>query len=292
MPSFLSLVLAGVLWGTGGVIGSLLADASGASSVAVAAYRLFLGGAVLAAIEVVRRSRITNALNRILLTGLVAAVFQGFYFAAVATGDVASATLVTIGSAPVIVTVADAVRARSLPGAVVILRLVLGVVGLALLVGGTPSGVLSMLFALVSGGAFAVFTVLGRRPLPAGVGQSVVTAWGFVVGGALLFAVAAVGPGAGLDLSSESVVLLVLFAVVPTALAYSFFFHGLRGATAATATLVALLEPLTASVLAVTVLDQPLTVPMLVGAVLLLVSIGLAGRRRERATAGPATAAA
>ncbi|MGU3437814.1 EamA family transporter [Actinomycetes bacterium M1A6_2h] len=288
MPPFLALVLAGVLWGTGGIIGSLLADASGASSVAIAAFRLSLGGTVLVAVELARRSRTTHALNRILLTGIVAAVFQGCYFAAVASGDVASATLVTIGSAPVLVTVVDAIRVRAFPPAVVLLRLTLGVGGLAMLVGGTPSGVVSMLFALTSGAAFAAFTMLGRRPLPPGVGQSAVTAWGFVVGGALLFIVAAVGPGAALELSGESVSLLVLFALVPTALAYTLFFRGLRGATAATATLVALLEPLTATVLAVLILNEPLTVTMVFGAVLLLLSIVLL---LGRPTAAPATAA-
>lgn len=38
------LVLAGLLWGTGGLAGSLLASRTGMQPVAVAAFRLLLGG--------------------------------------------------------------------------------------------------------------------------------------------------------------------------------------------------------------------------------------------------------
>jgi DME family drug/metabolite transporter len=44
------LVLAGVLWGTGGLFGSLLAARTGLSPLAVAGYRLAVGGALLLAL--------------------------------------------------------------------------------------------------------------------------------------------------------------------------------------------------------------------------------------------------
>jgi drug/metabolite transporter, DME family len=69
----LFLVLAGLLWGTGGLTGSLLGRTAGLSPVAVAAYRLTAGGVL------------------------------SCYFAAVSLTSVSLATLITIGSAPVIV---------------------------------------------------------------------------------------------------------------------------------------------------------------------------------------------
>ena len=41
------LVVAGVAWGTGGLLGSLLGHATGLSPLAVAAYRLGLGGLLI-----------------------------------------------------------------------------------------------------------------------------------------------------------------------------------------------------------------------------------------------------
>ena len=81
--------------------------------------------------------------------------------------------------------------------------------------------------------------------------------------------------------SARSLGLLVLFATVPTALAYTLFFRGLQGATASVATVVALLEPLTGTVLAVIIFGDRLSGLGLLGAVLLLLSVvdaGLGGR--------------
>jgi DME family drug/metabolite transporter len=56
--------------------------------------------------------------------------------------------------------------------------------------------------------------------------------------------------------------LLALFAVLPTALAYTAYFRGLAaGASPGTGTVLALLEPLTAAVLAAVVLGERLGRP-------------------------------
>ncbi|HTD59166.1 MAG TPA: EamA family transporter, partial [Gemmatimonadaceae bacterium] len=60
---------------------------------------------------------------------------------------------------------------------------------------------------------------------------------------------------------------------VPTAVAYTLFFHGLASVTAASATVIALLEPLTGTVLAIALLGDRLSPAGIVGGVLLGVSI-------------------
>ena len=80
------LVAAGVLWGTGGLLGRLLAELSGLSPLAVAAVRLGLGGVLLVSyVAVTGGSRPCGraAWRRICATGLLAASFQVSYFTAV-----------------------------------------------------------------------------------------------------------------------------------------------------------------------------------------------------------------
>jgi DME family drug/metabolite transporter len=62
-------------------------------------------------------------------------------------------------------------------------------------------------------------------------------------------------------------------AVVPTAIAYSLFFRGLRSVTAANATVIALLEPLTGTLLAIALLGDRLSPAGVVGGLLLGYSI-------------------
>ena len=44
------LVMSGLLWGTGGLTGSLLSRATGLSAISVAAYRLTVGGVLIVAV--------------------------------------------------------------------------------------------------------------------------------------------------------------------------------------------------------------------------------------------------
>ena len=57
----------------------------------------------------------------------------------------------------------------------------------------------------------------------------------------------------------QTVALLAVLGTVPTALAYVLFFHGLHIVRATTASAVALIEPVTAAVVAVVALGERLT---------------------------------
>jgi DME family drug/metabolite transporter len=287
------LVLAGVAWGTGGLLGSLLGRETGLSPLAVAAYRLGLGGLlVLLAVgatalrrgdallaSVARRP----ALHRIGLLTVLAAAFQACYFTAVSLTSVGLATLVTIGTAPVVVLAVETVRGSARRGSVPVV--VLALVGLGLLVGlpGSAPGPLAALAgaaaAVLAGSAFATMTLVAAVAVP-GLEARVATGASFVLGGLLLAVPAAVLGGPAVPTTPAGVGLLVLFAVVPTALAYTAYFRGLAAGTSpATGAVLALLEPLTAAVLAAVVLGERLGAVGITGALLLGVALLLAARR-------------
>jgi drug/metabolite transporter, DME family len=71
--------------------------------------------------------------------------------------------------------------------------------------------------------------------------------------------------------------LLTYVAAVPTALAYALYFAGAAVVRAATVSVIMLLEPVSAAVIAVTALDERLTAATALGTALLLAAVaGLA----------------
>ncbi|MGI5127639.1 DMT family transporter [Pseudonocardia sp. CA-107938] len=269
------LVLAGVLWGTGGLLGQALAAATGLSAVAVAGYRLALGGLLLCGplLATGRIPRTRGAWSRVLAVGLLAAVFQSGYFVAVTTTSLSLATLVTIGVAPVAVLVIERLGRLRRIGARSVLGAAAAVTGLALLVGPAGDPGPGLLAAVAAGCAFAVVTVLSARPVD-GLDAAATIGPAFVVGGALLLPVAALVPGGlGFAPSPQAVLLLALFAVVPTALAYTAYLGGLRTAPAGVGAVLSLLEPLTAAVLAAVVLGDRLGLLGWVGAAVLCCAV-------------------
>jgi drug/metabolite transporter, DME family len=272
------LVLAGVLWGTGGLGGAMLQASAGLSPVSVAAYRLLVGGLVASVVVAGQLNflRGRSALVRLLVSGVLLAQFQAAYQVAVAQISVSLATLITIGCVPVFVALVGGVMARQVPGRRTLLAIGGAVLGLALLSGGpaeatgwqVASGVTMSLFA---GGGFAALTLVTARPIP---GQHVVTSVGLLLGGVLLLPFALID-GMAVPVTGDVLALIAYLGVVPTAAAYGAFILGLRHASATGAALATLLEPLTATVLAVALHGERLTLAGLIGALLIAGALAL-----------------
>jgi drug/metabolite transporter, DME family len=282
------LVVAGVLWGTGGLLGRLLGVSTGLSPLAVATLRLLLGGAVLVGYLLATGRRLPRsraAWSRVAATGLLAAVFQASYFSAVALASVSLATLVTIGTAPVVVLAARIRTARRAQ----LVGVGSALLGLTLLVG-LPSGgaelapasspVAGAGCAVLAGTGFALMTLLGSRPV-AGLDDVSTTGVGFTLGGLALAPVVTATSGWSLPADLRGVGLLVALAVVPTALAYTCYFAGLRATSAGTGSVLALLEPLTAALLAVLLLGERWGGAELAGGALLGLAMVLTAREPE-----------
>jgi drug/metabolite transporter, DME family len=279
--STLYLVLSGLLWGTGGLIGTLFGRAAGLSALAVAAYRLLAGGGLLVAFLTLAGRRWPTgraAWTRIAVNGLLSALFQSCYFAAIALTSVSLATLVTIGGTPVIVAVAEHARGRRALGRAGLITIALALAGLGLLVG-LPGGgfsetavLASTGLALLSAAGFAAVTLIGTSPV-ADLDELTLNGFGFSLGGIALLPLAALLGGLGFRPSFASAGLLAALGIGPTAVAYTLYFRGLRKASASSAALLSLLEPLTAAVLAALVLGNRLSATGIAGAVMLLAAV-------------------
>jgi DME family drug/metabolite transporter len=300
----LCLVAAGLLWGTGGLTGTLLGRTAGLSPMAVAAYRLTAGGMLILVFlamsgrrgvpgrcgvpgryGVPGRCRVPAgraAWTRIAVIGALAALFQCCYFWAVWFTSVSMATLVTIGSAPVIVQVASRMLGR--PSAARPAATCLALAGLALLVGLPASGlresavIASAGLAVVAASGFATLTLVGGSPV-AGLDELTAIGYGFTAGGTALMVVAAVAGSVTFTPGPAAIGLLIALGAGPTATAYTLYFRGLRTMPASTAALLSLLEPLTGTVLAVLILGNRLDLAGIAGAAILSIAVVLTARK-------------
>jgi DME family drug/metabolite transporter len=283
------LAMAGVAWGTTGAAVDLVYRASDFGPMAISFWRFAGGFFLLVLARAARPRRSVNVADltapsrrrRIVMrvgTGLGLAVFQTAYFGAVAVTGLAVGTIVTLGAGPVLI----ALGARLAFGE----RLGRGLTAIPAALGGLmmltlksqggavhPAGVL---LALLSATGYTTVTLLARWAGRTGSGEDAVTltAWAFGVGGAVLLPAALVEgllPRAT-DLAWV-LVLLAYVSTVPTALAYPLYFAGAAVVRAATTSTVMLIEPVSASVLAVTLLGERLSLAAVAGTLLLVVAV-------------------
>lgn len=271
-----ALVLAGVLWGTGGLAGSLLGGLAGLHPLAVADYRLLVGGAVAVAFSK-GFPRTAEAVKRILAVGGLFALFQASYFAAVALSSVSVATMTTIGATPVIVTLVSVRKLRrwtlvSVAGTLAGLVLLQWSPGEAFSLGGLG-------FALLAAAGFATLTLVTAKPVE-GLEPLSTTAFGCLTGGLLLFPVAS-WSGMAIPLHGDVLALVCYLGAVPTALAYAAYLRGLADAHPVLGSLSAVLEPLTAAVLSAALLGERLSGTAWCGAAVLVAALAVGYWRPE-----------
>lgn len=302
--SLIYLVVAGVAWGTAGAAASLVFEVSDLGPLALSFWRCLGGLLLLAGALALRRRRAARTgaavvarpeprrrrLVRILGTGVGLTVFQSAYFAAVEQTGLAVGTVVTLGAGPVLIALGARITMGERLGGGGIAAVVGALTGLVVLVLGGGSGTVrpaGVVLALVSAAGYAAITLLTRWLGRDGDGPDPLstTMWTFVVGAVGLLPAALLEgllPHTGEPVRVLG--LLVYVAAVPTALAYALYFAGAAVVRAATVSVIMLLEPVSAAVLAVTALNERLTSATVVGTVVLLAAVvGLAWQEARTA---------
>ncbi|MGP3917566.1 DMT family transporter [Nonomuraea sp. 10N515B] len=267
----LSVVGASVLWGTAGTAGLLVS----ADSVALAAARLVIGGAVLATLAGAGLRRVARP--GLLLGAAAVAAYQLCFFAAVGRTGVAIGTVVAIGSGPVFTGMLSWVLHGRRPSGRWTVATTAAVCGCAALIvgGGAQAGgqvVSGVLLALLGGLLYAFYAVTAARAIEDG-GQSNAV-MGLMFGGAAVIMLPVLLLG-GVEWLAEprGLVAVLYLGLATTALSYFLYGRGLRTTPVATAATLALAEPAVAALLGLVVLGERLAPVSVAGLVLLALSL-------------------
>lgn len=281
-----AVLAAALLWSTTGTASAFRPE--GASTLSVAAARIVLGGALLAAWAAYRGDlhpvlRATSHRRLVGVGALAVAVYQLAFFTAVGTTGVAVGTVVGIGSAPVLTGLLTRFTHRAPLSRRWMVSTGVAVAGCTVLVlGGASAGVrpVGIALALVAGLAYAGYAVTAATLIDAGLPSTGVMAGLFAGGGLLLLPVLLL-TGPGWLLTPSGAVVALHLAVLTTAVSYVLYGWGLRTVAVSTAATLSLAEPAGAAVLGLVVLDEPLRVTTVVGLVTVVLALALLTVRRR-----------
>lgn len=298
ISGIVALVVASILWGTTGVTATFLPGS--VSPLAIGAATMGLGG-VLLFLTAPRLSRgvlrdpVARRWAAIGAIGVVVyplAFYTGMDLVGVAVGNV-----VALGSGPVFTALLEWLVERARLSTRWLVSTVLAVLGIALLALGRETGgdagaspalaVLGVGLGLLAGLAYALYAYASSRAIRAGHPSRGVMGGMFGLG-ALPLLVVLVVLGGPLLQSPTSIGLTAYLALGPMLVAYLLFGIGLRSVRSSTATTITLLEPVVATVLAVVVVGERLSVVGWAGFVAVLVGLAVLVTARRTAVPGQA----
>ncbi|MET9387816.1 EamA family transporter [Streptomyces sp. NPDC002928] len=289
------ILTSAVLWGTTGTASSLAP--AGAPAAAIGCAGLTLGGILLFLTSRGARS-LPAACTRperwlLVLGALAVAGYPVTFYPAVARTGVAVATVIALGSAPVLAGLLSWSTGQARPTARWAGATAAAVLGCTLLVLGpqltghaTPIDLTGVALAACAGLSYAAYSLIGGRLITRGHPSDAVM--GVLFGAAGLIVLPLV---LSVDMhwlaTSRGVAVAVYLALFTVYLAYRLFGHGLRRTPASVATSLTLAEPAVAAVLGVTVLDERLPsaswcglAVLALGLALLTIPLGASSRDR------------
>ena len=288
-------MLASVLWGTTGTAASFLPDS--VSPIAIGASTMTVGGLLLFAFSArLSIAAISDPASRpwLALGALGVFVYPLAFYSAMDQAGVAIGNVVALGSGPIFAALLEWLWERHRLSLRWLSCASIAIVGVVLLSTGRisqseggksiPVGVV---LGLLAGLAYALYTYASTRALAAGHGGRGVMGGMFGLG-AVLLAPVLLATGAPLLGSWHSVGIAGYLAIGPMFLAYLLFGFGLRSIRSSVATTVTLIEPLVATVLAILVVHERLTLTGWIGFSLILVGVTLlVSARRPGKMTGP-----
>jgi drug/metabolite transporter (DMT)-like permease len=294
-------VLAAATFGLSGALAKPVIE-SGWSPAAAVTARVLIGGLVLAPVAVFslrgRWSVLWRARRRVLLMAAIGvASTQFLYFAAIERIPVGTAVLIEY-LAPLLLVALAWARTRRTPSAVVLIGSVVALGGLVLVV--SPGGslafdVLGYLFALGAMVGIATFYVLAASPSD-GLPAVALAGFSLLLGG-LLLGLAGLAGLVPFTATTANVTMfgaewhwwapLLVIGIVATAIAYSTSIAATAILGSRVASFVGLLEVVAATFYAWLLLAEQLTIPQLIGGLLILAGIAFVRSERSDASNGP-----
>ena len=291
---FLAVGAAASIWGTLGFFAKIL-YAEGVSFEALVAVRASIGWVAMLLFVLLMRGIGTLQVAKrdflfLIPLGLVGiGAFYLLYFFTVRESTVGTAAIL-LYSSPAFVALLAWVFLKETLGPLRLLALALTFGGIFLVVGGYDPDALEVSLlvlatGLLSGLTYGLYSIFGK-PVAGHLEPAIILSYALGFGSVLLVLAALPTLYTLVGLSSGSYALLVMLAVVHTALEFGLYTVGLKRLDAGQAAIVATGEPVVAGAIGVVLFGEKLTALKVIGTLLVLAGAALAQVRLEKTSRG------
>lgn len=233
---YLKVFIAGLLWGTVGIWGTLLGR-MGMDSMMTAFFRLLSASIILSVILLIKGKGLSlfkiskrGLISCMLIGFLSQALYNYFYMYSVHTTGMSTAA-VLLYTSPIFVAILSRMILKESMTSNKILAIIVNILGCVLTVtGGSFSGVqvnmVGIIMGVLAGFAYALMPILSR--IGADFEDAFTSAfYGLAFGALLLFFMAHPFTGVDFAFNLPMVLVLIAFGLIPSALGYIIYFGGL-----------------------------------------------------------------
>lgn len=262
----ISVVLASFLWGTTGTAASLTPDVS---PLAIGAFSMGVGGLLLL---INAHKTLANDLKQLLsqskllfIGGLSVAIYPLAFYTTMRWSGVAIGTVISIASAPFFTVVLERLISKKHVSLQWVFSFIFGALGVLLLTLGKQKNMSlemdvttqhwGLVLGLIAGLAYATYSWAAKQMIDSGISAKSSMASMFGVAAMFLLPSLLV-TGDNLFATTTNSIVALYMAVVPMFLGYLLFGLGLRHIEASKATLITLLEPVVATLLAIVIVGE------------------------------------
>ncbi|MFZ2412229.1 MAG: DMT family transporter [Candidatus Methanoperedens sp.] len=263
------IITASILWGFVGILAKMITEMPAQSiifyRVAFASIIFFIALLISGNLNLIKLGdkKIFLLLFAILQTATMMAYFVSLLNASV------SVAVLLLYTAPVYVTLFSPWLLKESSTKKGIIALVLSFAGVVLIVDPGKLEIsrysIGILAGIVAGITYA-FQIMTSKYLSLRYSGYTQAFWGFVIAMLILLPIGI----APVDVVFKNIDYLVLLAIFPTIMAVSLYFNGLKKVRAQSASILGLIEPVSAVILAVLILGEQISTPQIIGGVLIL----------------------
>ncbi len=287
-----AIVIACVFWGTTGTAASFMPDVN---PLAIGAFAMG-GGGILLVLFSFREllndyTKLSVSWRLMLLGGLSVAVYPLAFYTSMRLSGVAVGTVVSIASAPFFTVLLECLISKKYVTRQWLISFALGAGGIVMLAVGKESTQTSsqfiyshyigVLLGLLAGLSYAIYSWTARGMIEQGIHSKSAMASMFGLA-ALLLLPSLIFTGDQLFATALNAGIAVYMAIVPMCLGYVLFGYGLKYIEASQATLITLLEPALATLMAVWVVGEHINLVGWFGMGLILICLLLQMPKPQR----------
>lgn len=290
MISVLFVFTAGVLWGCMGILTRTMTE-GGFSQAEITAFRAFITAAfMIVFLLIFKRKELKIKPKDIpvfLGTGIMSVAFFNIcYFTCMKLTTLSNAA-VLLYTAPTFVTVMSAIFFKEKINSKKIVCIIAAFAGCVLVSGGfdvNAMPVMGLLTGLGAGFGYALYSIFSRVAINKGYSSFTITTYTFIFAFAgCLFFIRPTHFMGCMAANASHLWFYALLVFMNTVLAYILYTKGLDGMENSTASIIASIEPIVATIVGITLFDEKLTIPGTIGTLLVLGSCVFAGLVKDKA---------